>query len=202
MLSLSPRYDLFKFQFPKDFLPEELDKKYSKVLAKNASVLVSPIEYLNESIQGVTFPGMSELTIEQSQIALNPNRFIEGKQGTEPHYKHNYLSSINPLAAINREFKVTMRQNQGLYNYWMIYETIFHKILKDKVPTFDEVFTLYIMNETGEVCARVDMYDNYIKDLDGIEFNYNKVDRQTDTFDVTFVFNNIEFEIMQDGAVL
>ena len=58
------------------------------------------------------------------------------------------------------------------------------------------------MNETGEVCARVDMYDNYVKDLDGIEFNYNKVDRQTDTFDVTFVFNNIEFEIMQDGAVL
>lgn len=202
MLSLSPRYDLFKFQFPKDFLPKELDEKYAKVLAKNASVLTSPIEYLNESIQGVSFPGISELVSEQDQIALNPNRFIEGKQGTEPFYKHSYISPINPLAAIEREFKVTMRQNQGLYNYWMMYETIFHKILKDKEPMFDECFTLFIMNETGEACARVDMYDNYIKGIDGIEFNYNKVDRQTDTFDVTFAFNNIQFDILEKNIIL
>ena len=198
MLSLSPRYDLFKFQLPKDFLPQELDEKYAKLLAKNASVIVSPIDYLNESIQGVTFPGISELLTEQGQIGFNSNRDVDGKQGTEPDYKHVYLSSINPLAAISREFKVTFRQNQGLYNYWMMYETIFHKILKDKRKSYDEVFTLFIMNETGEACARVDMYDNYISAIDGIEFNYNKVDRQTDTFDVLFKFNNIDFNLIDN----
>ena len=54
MLSLSPRYDLFKFSFPKDFLPEEVLVKYNKVLSKNAGVITNAIDYLNESIQGVS----------------------------------------------------------------------------------------------------------------------------------------------------
>lgn len=205
MLSLSPRYDLFKFQFPKDFLPKELDEKYAKLLAKNNSVLVSPIEYLNESIQGVTFPGITELTTEQDQISHNMNftmrsgsNLAEFKQSTEPVHKNTYISPINPLAAISKEFKVTMRQNQGLYNYWMMYEAVFWKVLKTKQPMYDECFTLFIMNEVGEACARVDLYDNYITGIDGLEFNYNKVDRQSDTFDVTFNFNNIDFNLIED----
>ena len=38
--------------------------------------------------------------------------------------------SSNPLSRINKEFKVTFRLNQGLYNYFMMYETIFYKYLK------------------------------------------------------------------------
>ena len=32
MMSLSPRMDLFVFNFPKDFLPQEVTDKYSKVI--------------------------------------------------------------------------------------------------------------------------------------------------------------------------
>ena len=64
MLSLSPRYDLFRFNFPIDFLPEEIEEKYSKILNKDPNVLINPIDYLNESIQGVTFPGIKELLVE------------------------------------------------------------------------------------------------------------------------------------------
>ena len=46
MLSLSPRYDLFKFELPKTFLPEEVNEKYHKILSRNAGVLITPIEYL------------------------------------------------------------------------------------------------------------------------------------------------------------
>jgi hypothetical protein len=30
--------------------------------------------------------------------------------------------------------------------------------------------------------------------IDGLEFSYSKVERETNTFDVTFKFNNIDFE--------
>ena len=34
MLSLSPRYDLFRFHIPKTFIPEEIEEKYTTVLSK------------------------------------------------------------------------------------------------------------------------------------------------------------------------
>ena len=72
MLSLSPRYDLFRFELPKDFLPESVQEKYQKILSKNAGVIVSPIDYLNESIQSVHIPGINDLVVEQTQHESNP----------------------------------------------------------------------------------------------------------------------------------
>ena len=71
MLSLSPRYDLFRFSFPKDFIPSELEDKYRKIINKNQSVIVTPIDYLNESIQGVNFPGISDVLMQQQQHSTN-----------------------------------------------------------------------------------------------------------------------------------
>ena len=71
-LSLSPRLDLFVFRFPKDFLPEEIEKKYTLLLNQEKSLIRTPIEYLNESIQGISFPGISDLLIEQQQISQHP----------------------------------------------------------------------------------------------------------------------------------
>ena len=70
-LSLSPRYDLFRFSLPKDFLPKEVEEKYMKMLSKDQSVLTTPIDYLNESIQGIDFPGISDIIVQQQQHGHN-----------------------------------------------------------------------------------------------------------------------------------
>ena len=80
MLALSPRYDLFKFAFPKDFLPKNIESKYLEILNKNPGVITTPIDYLNESIQGINIPGISDVNIQQVQhssnsISRNSNRF-------------------------------------------------------------------------------------------------------------------------------
>ena len=55
MLSLSPRFDLFRFEIPKDYIPEEVRTKYDDIMSRRAGVITSCIDYLNESIQGVDF---------------------------------------------------------------------------------------------------------------------------------------------------
>ena len=107
MLSLSPRLDLFVFRFPKD--------------------------YLNASIQGVSFPGISDLLVEQQQISQHPEN-LNAQSGlkmkrvnVEPTRNNVTYSPNNILSQIGGEFTVTLRKNQGLYNYFMMYETIFYK---------------------------------------------------------------------------
>ena len=130
MLSLSPRYDLFKFSFPKDFLPEVINEKYNKIINKNPGVLTTSIDYLNESIQSITIPGISDINIQQQQHSSNSIKLNDNKTNVEPKTDITYTSSTNPLDKINKEFKVTFRMNHGLYNYFMIYETIFYRICK------------------------------------------------------------------------
>ncbi len=200
MLSLSPRFDLFKFAFPKDFLPDEVSGKYTDIISKNPGVVTTPIDYLNESIQSITIPGMTDLLIVQQQHETNTNKVKLHKFNVEPKHDINYLSSANPLEKLGKDFKVTFRQNQGLYNYFMIYETIFHRYTKtENIRPYDPVFLIDILNESGNVISRIKLKDVFIDGIDGLDFNYNKVERDSSTFDVTFKFNNIDFVFVIDG---
>ena len=196
MLSLSPRYDLFRFAFPKDFLPKEIEEKYASILNKNAGVLVSPIEYLNESIQGVNFPGISDIVIQQQQHSTNEIKRSLGKINVEPKREAIYQSTANPLEKIEQSFKVTFRMNQGLYNYFMMYETIFHQICKPKDRGHQPVLYIELLDATGVITSRIKFFDVLMDRIDGLEFNFNKVEREAGTFDVEFKFSNIDFEFM------
>lgn len=205
-LSLSPRLDLFVFRFPKDFLPEEIEKKYTLLLNQEKSLIRTPIEYLNESIQGISFPGISDLLIEQQQISQHPEN-LNAQSGlkmkrvnVEPARNNVTYSPKNILSQIGGEFTVTLRKNQGLYNYFMIYETIFYKVLKeyDNVTKKDDLFEIDILDSTGKVIGRVKLFQPRIDGIDGLEFSYNKLERQVETFDLKFRFNNIDFDIIKN----
>ncbi len=194
MLSLSPRYDLFRFSLPKDFLPTSVEEKYSNIIKSNQAVITTPIDYLNESIQGVSFPGISDIIIMQGQRGSNDIKRKLGKINMEPKADVIYQTSANPLDKIERSFKVTFRMNQGFYNYFMLYETIFHQICKPIDRGHQPVYYIEILNEVGEVTAKILFKDVLIDGIDGLEFNFNKLERDSGTFDLTFKFTNIDFE--------
>ena len=198
MLSLSPRYDLFRFTFPKDFIPPALEEKYRNILSKNAGVVVSPIDYLNESIQGVNIPGISELTVDQVQHSHNS--MTDGKLNVEASRTNTYKATANPLDNIAKEFTVTLRVNQGFYNYFLLYESIFWKICRPLDYPNEDVLYIDLMDETGKVTARVKYLDCHVAGQDGLEFNYSKVERDSGTFDITFKFNNIDFTFIDDNG--
>lgn len=194
MLSLSPRYDLFRFAFPKDFIPQSIEEKYLKIINKTPGVLTTPIDYLNESIQGINIPGISDVLIQQQQHSSNNIQRLPHKINVEPKREAVYRSTANPLEKIGQEFKITFRMNQGLYNYFMLYEIILMQMTKPGEVDQQPILILEIMNEEGEVIAKIYYKGVLIDNIDGLDFNYNKIERDTGTFDVSFKFNNIDFE--------
>ena len=206
-LSLSPRADLFHFKFPKDFLPKEVEEKYTKAINREKNVITTPIDYLNESIQQITFPGISDLLVEQKQYSTNRPETGGLKKGLntlrslniEPARNNISYSPANILSQVSNEFTVTFRKNQGLYNYFMMYETIFHKCLKQHAnEKQDDLFTVEILDETGKIMGRMKLFQPRIDGIDGLELSYNKLERQQETFDVKFRYNNIDFDLMDD----
>ena len=196
MLSLSPRYDLFRFALPKDFLPKEVEDKYARIINQNNAVITSPIEYLNESIQAINFPGISDIIVQQQQHSFNDIERKKGKINVEPKREMIYQTPANPLDRIEQSFKVTFRTNQGLYNYFMLYETIFHQICKPLDRGHQPVFFIELLSETGTIISKIIFKDVLIDGIEGLEFNYSKIERDAGTFDVTFKFSNIDFDFI------
>lgn len=199
MLSLSPRYDLFKFELPKTFLPKEVSDKYQKILNKNAGVITTPIDYLNESIQGINIPGISDLTIDQPQHSFN-SISGEGKLNVEPGRSNTYKNNANPLDKISKEITITFRFNQGFYNYFMLYETIFWKFCKPTNYPNEDVLYIELLDETGRINARIKFFDCVIDGLDGLDFTYSKIERDAGTFEMTFKFNNIDITFIDENG--
>lgn len=195
-LSLSPRYDLIKFHLPKTFIPTDVEEKYTTLINKDTHIIKSAIEYLNESIQGVTMPGISGLTINQQQHGSNSAERTNKRLNVEPMHEITYLGTGNPLEKIEKEFKVTFRHNQGMLNYFMLYETAFHYACRTYRWECEPCMYIEILDESGTIISRVKFMDVYIDGIEGLDFNYSKIDRETGTFDVTFKFNNIDFEYL------
>jgi hypothetical protein len=196
MLSLSPRYDLIRFQLPKTFIPEDVAQKYTEALNTDAYTLNNAIDYLNESIQGITIPGLSGLTTIQQQHGFNGINKTNKRLNVEPMHEITYLTPENPLEKMDKEFKVTFRTNQGLLNYFMLYETAFHYACREYRANPEMVMYVELLDENGTVISRVKFIDVYMDGIEGIDFNYSKIEREANTFDVTFKFNNIDFEYL------
>lgn len=200
-LSLSPRFDQFRFMIPKEYIPKEVRDKYDAIIANNANVFGNSIDYLNESIKGVTLPGIENLIVEQPQVSHNsmvPNSRLAGKINTEPAHRNVTLSSENILAKVGNTFTVTFRQNQGLYNYFMLYESIFHRYVKPELyhHNVNELFEVVFLDEHSLPTSRMMLFQPEFNGIDGLEFSYDKVERQADSFNVTFTFNDIDFDFI------
>ena len=196
MLSLSPRYDLFQFLLPKTFLPDEVESKYRNILNKTPGVVNSPIDYLNESIKGINLPGISDLVIQQTQHSHNDIKRKSNKINVEPSHEINHITPSNPLENIEKEFRITFRMNQGLYNYFMLFETIFYRTCKPLQYPPDAAFEIKILNDQGVVVSKIILTNIYINGIDGLEFDYSKVERDAGEFSITCRFDNIDFDFV------
>lgn len=210
MLSLSPRIDLFRFLLPDDFLPTPVRDKWIPILNKEPGVIQSPIDFLNESIRGITFPGIQDVNITQQQHSTNSivrqdktnvSKTGLGRINVEPNQENTYVGPKNPLDVIDREFKVTFRKNQSMANYFMVYETLFYRICKPQLYGEGEDFIIDLLNEDGTITSRIKLFQCNLQGIDSLDFSFDKTERSDDTFDCTFRFNNIDFDILPNIAL-
>lgn len=170
-------------------------------MSSDQSLFGTPVDYINESIIGVTIPGISDLTVTQPQISHNDVKdhgYGLGKIRIEPRREHTYESTENILTKIENNFTVKMRKNQGLYNYFMMYETIMHHYDKRSEYERDTLdnFVIDILDERGSITTKIIMHQPVVSSIEGMEFSYNKIERQGEEFNVSFIYNNIDFDFL------
>ena len=175
---LSGQNNRFKFEFPKIFVPQEIDDKYLPLLKRIPGNMVteSVVDFINYSIKSV-------------EMNLNPETYepIEQKDRGTPYARLSRSDSY-PDLLWNRDLTITF-QLDAAYLIWFIMCDLwlYYYVQKDKyIPKSPGI---QILDQYENVLYRVLMQDMLYTGVSGLEFDYSNrsIDQQviTATFRVS-----------------
>lgn len=181
---LNSRNNLFNFQFPRTFIPDEVAAKYKKYLNRMpGNIITEPIDFINYSIQGISIPGISFDPITQA-----PN------DGTLT-YKRGSIPIQN---LIQREFTVTMQLLDGFINYWILQDTLLYYYSKKvKENSIDDI-KLQILDAEGIHVVSVVFEKPILNSIAELELNMSQNIAEFNTFTMNFHYNKFSIQLEID----
>lgn len=206
MLSLKARQDNWRLVFDKDFIPDEIKEKYTKVLNMKKSFITDPVDFVSETIQKIQVLGFSAASFIQQQTThgqplRDETRIAENNlQGSYDDVQYRAVTS--PLSIIDKTLNVQFRMSQGFLNYFILFESFFYKYCRDTDNSqLDTHFSVDVYNEQGEIYARILLYKPIIDSMDMLDLDFTQPVATSQTFQVTFKYTNIDFQFIETDEI-
>ena len=172
----------FAFRLPIDFLEPELEEKYSFYLKRLPTPFEKMSDYLNHTIQSITFPEVRVDAVEQTLDKV-------------PQF---WRQSYDLERAISKEFTVNFKLADGYLNYWVLFEQL-HSFLqlenkRDYFPTMDIRF----LDREGIQMVNVSFIQPLMLGMDSLDMSYSSNAFDFRTFGVNFKYNNFKIDVQFD----
>ena len=207
MFSLKGRQDGFRLLLPQEFICDEINDKYAKILQNQKSFFTKPIDFLNETIQSVQVLGFSDGTVNQPQPGIghpliDPNR-VKHNKFLHTATDFTYRSEVNPLQLIDKTLNITFRHTLGFLNYFLLFENFWYLYSRDKqYKDISFTFNIDIINQNGQVYSKIVLYDPIIHGIDMLDLNYTKPVADSQTFTVIFKYSTIDYQFISTNDLL
>ena len=187
-MRLSSQASQFIFNLPQTFLKAEIVDTYTPILEKNWVQYENVIDYLNSTIKGVNFPGISFELVKRIEV--------RGKE--------RYLKPAKNIQDIptTHDLTVTFRSVDSDLNYWLMFD-IMSKHYLDTDNAFLEPFTITCVDIHRDAIYVIRFYEIILKSLSDNTFNYSQQKVNAKEFTITFHFNfyDIEFLLNQSKVL-
>lgn len=194
---LNSKNNQFIFKFPKGFIYPEIEEKYNFYLKRLPTPFETITDYVNHTIQSVTFPAVSSDEVEQ-WVGRKTGVDINGSRKNITKNPQYWRQTQDFEKVIPKEFTVNFKVADGYLNYWVMYET-YRTFLT--IPNTKDYFPdLYIMflDRNGYQLLTVTYKQPLIKGISEVEMNYSATAMEFRTFYVNFKYNNFDIQINLD----
>ena len=187
-MRLSSQASQFIFNLPQAFLKPEIIDTYTPILEKNWVQYENVIDYLNSTIKGVNFPGISFELVKRLEV-----------RGKERMLKP--AKNIQDIPTTH-DLTVTFRSVDSDLNYWLMFDIISKHYL-DTDNAFLEPFTITCVDIHRDAIYIIRFYEIILKSLSENTFNYSQQKVNAKEFTITFHFNfyDIEFLLNQSKVL-
>lgn len=184
-MRLSSQNSQFIFNMPQNFLKPEILQTYIPVLEKNWVQYENVIDYINSTIKGVNFPGVSFDMPKQITV-----------RGKERYFKP--AKNIQDIITTH-ELTVTFRSVDSDLNYWLMFD-ILSKHYLDTDNAFLDPFTITSVDIHRDAIYVIRFYELILKGQSDNTFNYSQQKVNAKEFTVTFHFNFYDIEFLLDQS--
>lgn len=199
MFSPNPRSDKFVTQLPTNFFINEIAQKYNRYIQLQNSYFTSINQVVNESIQALEIPGLSQELTSQTTTS--------GDSGSSSGVTTDVTlyPDTRPLEEIIESNTITVqfRHLDSYINYFFLMET-FYKMYNLKTSNDERRFVLPV------TCLSVDNHPVFnvifskclFKGINGLSLGYNQQARDFRTFSCEFAYSDfsVEFDLPQGTA--
>jgi hypothetical protein len=187
-MRLSSQNSQFIFNLPQAFLKPEVINTYTPILEKNWVQYENVIDYLNSTIKGVNFPGISFDLVKRIEVR-GKERFLKPAKNVQD------ITTTHDLT-------VTFRSVDSDLNYWLMFDIISKHYL-DVDNAFLEPFTITCVDIHRDAIYVIRFYEIIVKALSDNTFNYSQQKVNAKEFTITFHFNfyDIEFLLNQSKVL-
>ena len=129
----------FLVRFPKSFFYPEIHERWTPVVKRLKLPYESIEDFMNASIQSITFPTLNLSTVAQTQqqfkIAMRPGKELE------------------PL--LDKNLSITFKLSEGFITYWILFEQIelYIQIYQIKELFWDPIYVSFLDHHGFELLA-------------------------------------------------
>ncbi len=190
---LNAKNNQFVFRFPKGFIYPEIEEKYNYYLKRLPTPFESITDYVNHTIQSVTFPSVASDEIEQW---VGRKTGVDGKNVTKnPQY---WRQSLDLERVVPKEFTVNLKTADGYLNYWVLFETYRYYLMIPNTEDYFPDLNLMYLDRDGYQMLTVDFRQPLMKGISEVEMNYSATAMEFRTFSVNFKYNTFDINVKLD----
>ena len=177
--------DLFIFNFPSDFVPDELEERYKIHLKNLHKPYGTVLDYINSNIKDVNLPAMTFPTTEQTKFY--------GK-------KRDFRGSISPYDVYTRDITVSMSSVDFHISYFIMQDILLYHFIKNGKPFLDD-FLLIILDEERREQFRIKFNEIIPTGLSDMRLAYNDKGVDEQVYTVSFRYNFVDTEYIPKYAL-
>lgn len=176
----------FIFKFPSDFLTPEIVEKYNPQITRFPIPYEKIIDYLNHSIQAVTWPQISLELVQQE--TFNRKADFKGGKSAERQFE--------------KTIDVTFKTNESYINYFIMLDLLLgYWKIGEHTPTFLPDLSLYLLDHSGYVTLILYFEHIVFSGLSSLELSYTDLVPEYKSFTATFNFERFSIKNQIDGKI-
>ncbi len=179
---LSARNNQFKFNFPRNFVPEEVAKRYKPFLNRIPGGLIKePINFWNYGIQSINLQGPAFDPVQQNDFPGNTK---------------NFRADFPKLELFDKNLTVTMQAFDGYVNYWMAIEMFdYYYKQSGRNPFLPEGVGIQMLDSEGTIFVTIQLKDMIMNSVGALDLNFSSNTIEFETFDIEFTYNILDIAV-------
>lgn len=177
---LNAKNSNFNINLAPNFLYPEVIEKYERYLIHDPNPYNTLVDYLNASIQGISFKGFAFEPPQQTLL----DDFVKWKGGFD----------ANKL--LDKTFTITFKTYEGFINYWILRENLIQFLDYDAKNEFMPSVRLSFLDHVGFEMVNYRFEQVLMVGIGDLELSYSSNMPEFTTFSVDFTYNYLNINHM------